>query len=98
MAFEPMRRIEHAGRANQIEGDPMYEQRVSAILFAETTLAGRKQLENGTGSAGVATLIKDCATKGRLFLMKIREMICHLGIQEKLNLPEAVIQAKHPFY
>jgi hypothetical protein len=47
MGFAPMRQIEHAGRANQIEGDLMYEQRVSAILFAATTLGGRKQLEMG---------------------------------------------------
>ena len=29
--------------------------------------------------------------------MKIGETICHLAIQEKLNLSETVIQAKHPF-
>jgi hypothetical protein len=44
MGFEPMRQIEHAGRANQIEGDLMYEQRMFAILFSATTLGGRKQL------------------------------------------------------
>jgi hypothetical protein len=43
MGFALMRQIEHAGRANQIEGDLMYKQRVSGILFAATTLGGRKQ-------------------------------------------------------
>ena len=47
MGFAPMRQIEHAGRANRIEGGVVYEQRMSAILFAATTMGGRKQLEMG---------------------------------------------------
>jgi len=50
------------------------------------------------GRGLLAKLSQDCAPKGRLLLVKIGETICHLGIQEKLNLSETVIQAKHPFY
>ncbi len=45
-----------------------------------------------------ASKARNCAPKGRLLLVKIGETICHLGIQEKLNPSETVIQAKHPFY